>query len=114
VSEAWAVLPVKDMVEAKQRLAIPAEYDFVICGGIADCCHHLINVRLTLETELVPLDSKVAELSAEAAAVGAAVSDVEVKAVADYVSYPCSLVYIAYAEKTPCVEGGDAGDIFES
>ena len=53
------------------------------------------------------------KLRTEGTAVGAAVGDVEIEAVADHVGNACALVNITDAEQSPSVEAGDAGDILK-
>ncbi len=60
-----------------------------------------------------PFNGEIAELCAEGAAVGTAVGDVEIEAVADDVGDSRALVDSADAEQTPGIKAGDAGNVLK-
>ncbi len=61
----------------------------------------------------MPFNSEISELGAKSTAVGAAVGDVQIQAVADDICDTAALIYLANPEETPGIKAGNTSDIFQ-
>ena len=100
-----------DKIQPCERFAVTAENNLFKVASVADCRKHFCSGWFMLQLEMMAFYGEIFKLSAEDAAVGAAVGDVQVELISYFIDYRFALVIIAEPEEFFGVTSRDSGNI---